>query len=392
MSFITLQTMRTSILTASLLTGVAVVACGSSDDDDAGSSSGNNTTGTSGTSGTSGDNTSGFGGTSGGTSGSSGDGSNGGASSGTSGDGVTCATTSKKAEKQPLDMVIGLDTSFSMDFDDKWINVRDALRTFVGNPAYSDLNVGLQFFPIRKQCSVSDYASLAVPLTIQAQAFEPVSNQLAAQRMAGGTPMVPLLLGVSSYITKNTQAGHKPVIVLATDGFPDESCPSSADATQANTLENAVAIADRTFKGTPSVPTFVIGVGSELTSLDKIASAGGTNKATIVDATADARKQFLAALENIRKVAIPCDYDIPEGTIDPKLTNVTYTAGNQTRQMLYTKDAAGCDKAPNGEGWYFDNEAAPKKVIICKAVCDFLKLDDSANVDLVFGCPRNDVK
>ena len=40
MSFMTLQTMRTSLLTAFLLTGVAVVACGSSDDDDAGSSSG----------------------------------------------------------------------------------------------------------------------------------------------------------------------------------------------------------------------------------------------------------------------------------------------------------------------------------------------------------------
>ena len=43
----------------------------------------------------------------------------------------------------------------------KWSNVRDALKAFVGNPAYADLGVGLQFFPIRKQCSVADYQTPA---------------------------------------------------------------------------------------------------------------------------------------------------------------------------------------------------------------------------------------
>src|ERR1700755_1335694 len=38
-----------------------------------------------------------------------------------------CASVSKKAEKVPVDMIIGLDTSFSMDFDDKWTNVKSAL-------------------------------------------------------------------------------------------------------------------------------------------------------------------------------------------------------------------------------------------------------------------------
>ena len=39
-----------------------------------------------------------------------------------------CATSKKQAEKQPLDMVIGLDTSFSMDFDDAWSKVTDRTR------------------------------------------------------------------------------------------------------------------------------------------------------------------------------------------------------------------------------------------------------------------------
>ncbi|MBX3230156.1 MAG: VWA domain-containing protein [Labilithrix sp.] len=371
--------MRHAFITAFLGIGLVVVACGGdSGDNDDGASSGAQSSGTSGfntsSSGASGD---------GGTTSSSG-------ASGTSGGG--CATTSKKAEKQPLDMVIGLDTSFSMDFDDKWINVRDALKSFVANPAYAELGVGLQFFPLRKQCSVPDYEALAVDLALQPVARGPLNEALSSQRMAGGTPMVPLLQGLSAYLAKNARPGRKPVIVLATDGFPDDTCLSSDDGAKPNTLENAVAIAGAAFEGTPPVATFVIGVGSELTSLNAIAAAGGTTKATLVDTSANAQALFLAALEDIRRTAIPCDFDIPAGDLNPKETNVTYTTPSGTRQMLYTANEAGCAKAPQGEGWYFDNEAAPKKVILCKAVCDVVKADDTGSVDLVFGCPRTDVK
>src|SRR5262245_30982848 len=71
-----------------------------------------------------------------------------------------CATDKKKAERVPVDMVIGLDTSFSMDFDQKWTNVRAALKQFVSNPAYAELGIGLQFFPIVKQCNVGEYQKL----------------------------------------------------------------------------------------------------------------------------------------------------------------------------------------------------------------------------------------
>ncbi len=206
--------------------------------------------------------------------------------------------------------------------------------------------------------------------------------------------MVPLLEGLTGYLRTNAKPGRKPVIVLATDGFPDDTCLSPTDGHKSNTLENAVQVAKDALAANPSVPTFVIGVGSELEALDAIAAAGGTTKATLVDTSINARQAFLDALEAIRKTAIPCDYDIPAGAIDVLQTNVTYTTKEGgVRQMVYVKDAAGCGLAANGEGWYFDNEADPKKVIICQTVCDVLKAkDDGASVDLVFGCPRNDVR
>jgi hypothetical protein len=299
-----------------------------------------------------------------------------------------CATDRKKAEKQPVDMVIGLDTSFSMDFDGKWTNVRDALKAFVGNPAYADLGIGLQFFPIRKQCSVADYQTPAVSLTLQPQAAGPIGVALDAQQMAGGTPMVPLLEGLTKYLAANAKPGRKPVIVLATDGVPDDTCLSSEDGARPNTLENAVAVADGALKGTPSISTFVIGVGGELTALNAIAAAGGTGAATLVDTGGNAQQALLAALDAVRRKAIPCDYDIPPGTIDPESTNVTYTSGSNTKNLVFVGNEAGCAKATNGEGWYFDDEAAPKKVILCAGMCEAVKGDDQGSVDLVFGCPR----
>jgi hypothetical protein len=326
-----------------------------------------------------------------GSSGSSGA-SSGFSSSGNNGDGGGCGTDRRKAEKQPVDMVIGLDTSFSMDFDAKWTNVRDALKAFVGNPAYADLGVGLQFFPVRKQCSVADYEVPAVPLTLQPQVAAPISLALDAQQMAGGTPMVPLLQGLTKYLTANAKPGRKPVLVLATDGFPDDTCLSSDDGATPNTLDNAVAIADGALKGTPSISTFVIGVGGELGALNAIAAAGGTGTATLVDTGGNAQAALLAALDNIRRQSIPCDYDIPPGTVDPKATNVTYTSGGVTKQLVFVGNEAGCAKAQAGEGWYFDDENNPKKVFLCAQVCEAVKSDDSGSVDLVFGCPRSDVK
>ncbi len=302
-----------------------------------------------------------------------------------------CATASRQAEKLPLDMAIGLDTSFSMDFYGKWTQVQSALRAFIKNPAYSDLGISLQFFPNRKTCSVEEYKIPVVPMTLLPSAAGPMEAALAAQQMSGGTPMVPLLQGLGAYLKEVslTRPNRKPVLVLATDGFPDETCTGGSTGTP-NTLDNAVKISADAHNGKPAIDTFVIGVGSELKALDAIAAAGGTNSALIVDTSQNVEQAFLIALDSIRKQSIPCDYDIPTtaGAVDPKKVNVTFTNADGTSELfLYTGSDAGCVSAPTS-GWYFDNEAAPTKVIFCGQSCDRVKSDDKGRVDVVFGCDR----
>ena len=312
---------------------------------------------------------------------------------GGNGEGGGCVSVSKKAEKVPLDMVIGLDTSFSMDFDDKWTNVKSALESFVTNPSYADLGIGLQFFPIRKQCSVPDYQALAVTLGPEAQVSAPIMQALDSQMMAGGTPTVPLLQGLIAYLQAHPDPTRKPVIVLATDGVPDDACISPVAGETPNTLDNAIAVAAAAYAATPSISTFVIGVGSELTALNGIAQAGGTGQATLVDTGGNAQQQFLAALDAARRTAIPCDYAIPlGGSIDPATTNVVYAPdGAPAQQFVFVGDATGCSQATTN-GWYFDDPTTPTKVILCGGACDMLKADDRGQVNVVFGCPRVDVR
>ena len=64
---------------------------------------------------------------------------------------TTCATDVHRAEKVPLDLLLLVDTSDSMNelsgMQSKWQLTRQALRSFVDDPGSQGLGVGLLFFP-----------------------------------------------------------------------------------------------------------------------------------------------------------------------------------------------------------------------------------------------------
>ena len=72
-------------------------------------------------------------------------------------------------------------TSFSMDFDDKWTNVKAALESFVTNPAYADLGIGLQFFPIRSSAACPTIRR-SPSLLVQRRRCRPPSRRRSTRR------------------------------------------------------------------------------------------------------------------------------------------------------------------------------------------------------------------
>jgi hypothetical protein len=305
-------------------------------------------------------------------------------------DGLFCVSQMKQVDTVGVDLVFLIDTSYSMDFNLKWESVAAALRSFVQNPAFHGVGVGLQYFPSRSTCDSALYQTLDAPIDVLPTASTALIASIDRQMMAGGTPTVPAMDGVLQMATARALANpdRRVVVVFATDGVPDDSCPAGA---LPNTIPSVVQLVQGAANATPKVITFVVGVGSELTALDAIAVAGGgTPKALLVDTTQNVTASFANALDQVRKIALTCEFTIPAPepglAIDFDQVNVVFTT-TSAKNLVYVGSKAGCAKAPTS-GWYYDDANKPTRVILCDEVCDSVRNSNSGRVDIQFGCAR----
>ena len=307
----------------------------------------------------------------------------------------TCASNTQAVALVPLDMGLAVDTSFSMDFNAKWSQVHDALNVFVKNPNYTNMGVSLQFFPVRQVCNVDLYGEPIVPMQVLPGVQLAFSSAVDAQRMSGGTPLVQVMQGMVGYMRgwAKTHADRKPVLVLATDGIPDDTCTAS-NIDPANSLDNALSLAKDAYEGKPSIPVFVIGVGEELTALNSIAEAGGTESAAVIATSGNVTQKFLEALDGIRRSALSCSYDIPPpkvGEIEYAAVNVTFSEGaGKSDTFFYVDSGDDCELSPE-HAWYYDDPKNPQQVVLCPQTCERVSAASDGRMDVAFGCKRNDV-
>jgi hypothetical protein len=243
-------------------------------------------------------------------------------------------------------------------------------------------------------CSPGAYEQLAVPIaSLPMPGAEIAARQLTLRGPGGSTPMRPAVEGALNHLRKHLQArmGRRGVFVLATDGVPSPNC--GASNTVAGTAE--VIAAART--GTPSIPTYVVGIAiasdRERMDLQNLATAGGTGQLITTGGPMDnLSQQFLETLKAIRGQALPCEFTIPPpkagGAIDFGKVNVQRKGGNGDEEILYAGSMARCD--PMKGGWYYDVDPAtgtrPTRIIACPATCDRFKADAKATVEIRFGC------
>lgn len=281
--------------------------------------------------------------------------------------GAACAADIHDGELVPVDMFVMLDRSGSMDDAGKWSAVSGAFTNFVQLPNLAKLGMGLAFFPTKPaqpppsqpcvddtecgaygpcipfpfpppigcggnnccssqaapddSCVAPDYAKPVVPIADLPGVGSQITAAIGKESPGGAsTPMSPALEGAIDYAQGWAQqhTDHVTVVVLATDGEPNNCNP--------NRIETVAARAEEGLAQNPSIKTFVIGVGSELTTLNLIAQKGGTDKAIIVT-TGNAAQEFLDALDTIRG-SLTCQYQVPvpkTGEPDPNKVNVGYT-------------------------------------------------------------------
>jgi hypothetical protein len=281
-----------------------------------------------------------------------------------------CGGDRYKAEKRQLDIYVMFDDSGSMI--PWWLPVTDAFIKFLNDPASAGIGVGIQYFG--DNCDPNYYANPRVPIA-------PLpGNAMAIQASLPlpfeGTATHPAMRGAIQHARAwaNSHPDSKVVILLASDGLPND-CSS--------TLQNVSDVAREGVNGSPSIPTYVLGFGLDLTPLEQIAQAGGTQKAFIVDPNSG--MALSQAMNAIRGAALPCDYVLPNGgNVDPKKVNIDFTPqGGSPTRLPNVGDASRCTASG---GWYYDNPAAPTRAIVCPDTCGQFNADAGGQVDVVLGC------
>jgi hypothetical protein len=315
-----------------------------------------------------------------------------------------CAGAVTKAKTDPLDLFIMLDQSGSMDMkinlssdNTKWQEVTQAIAKFVAQPNLENLGVGLQYFALPSKgdggdsCDPADYASADVPIAPLPGNAKAIGDSLAAHMPTTGTPTGPALQGALTFASNWAKANPDRIVVtvLATDGVP-AGCSG-------DDIQHVAAVARNGFTATPSIRTFAIGIGTSfddvlldgghwLDNLDTVAAAGGTTKAFPI--TNKVAQLFLDALNTIRGTALGCAFKLPEPMgrpLDFGQVNFLYTKGGTTAPVYVPKvaNAAAC----SGDGWYYDDEKMPTRIIACDAMCKKLGTDYTGKVEIEVGCP-----
>lgn len=343
--------------------------------------------------------------------------------------GCECASDSVEGEKVPLDIYVLFDQSGSMGQDvtggTKWDVIKGALTTFVQSPGSSGISIGIGYFPFVipgvpafccadsdcgnygpcvsgipalfgcdhpfGNCSKADVCTGTayipdVPIALLPGVSGAIVNSLNAHGPGGGTPTYAALSGAYPYV-KSWATAHpndRTILVLATDGDPSGCTNNTVQSISTDLVAPALA-------GNPSIMTFVVGVGSSLTSLNQIAASGGTQQAFIVDtAGADPGGQFLAAMKAIEgSTLLGCQYKVPQPpagtTFDPAKVNVQYTPNGSTATLIFhVADSNACSSSTGG--WYYDNPTAPTQIILCDSTCTAINGGTSAKVEITLGC------
>jgi uncharacterized protein YegL len=284
-----------------------------------------------------------------------------------------CATHTASAEARPVYLVVTYDRSGSMR-GTRWTACKSAMRAFFESSTSQGMHASLSFFPQGNSCDVSNYAQPAVAMSPLPSAT--FGQQLDQTSPNGGTPTRPALEGAMQYADAVAQGDGKDgkvVVVLVTDGAPND-CSSS--------VNNVSAIAAN---ASSKYPTYVVGVGN-VSNMDTIAKAGGTDKAFVVSTNDPTQTQddLLKAMEEIRLSALSCDYKIPDPPpgeeLDKDKVNVVYAPeGKKEETLSYNPSCKG------GTGWRYDDASRPTRILMCDSTCETLKAVPG-KVDVAFGC------
>lgn len=266
----------------------------------------------------------------------------------------------------------------------------------------------------RDICDAKTYATPTVPFGELPGSAPDLIASLNGHSPSGYTPTGPALTGAlqAAQLRAKDHPDHQIAVVLVTDGLPGGFIPgtkytptacSPVDPAGVASLLAGTATTGLGLKGTPPIPTFVIGIfgpcdlqqGNTQMPKETLASwaaAGGTTSAVIADTSQDVTKQIQDAFKQVQSKVITCQYAIPTnvvGGIAYKKVSVDFksTAMPTPAPIRYVGSKDKCDQSAGG--WYYDvdpNMGTPTQIIACDKSCSDFKAAEGAEVNVALGC------
>jgi hypothetical protein len=212
-----------------------------------------------------------------------------------------------------------------------------------------------------------------------------IASVLSGLSICGSTPTSQTLVNAHDYL-RTTTTGHNQYVLLATDGVPN--CNSSLDPDTCTCLDTDTGCAGRpeaclddtaTYAALDAlladgIPTYVLGMGSWLTTdreiMNNMAEHGGTTSFYAAETPADILAQFETIMGT---VVVSCRFDIHPGPeVDPTKVNF-YIDGEVVPRD--TSHVAGWD--------YVDDDT----IEFYGVWCDRIMSGSISDVSAKFGCP-----
>jgi hypothetical protein len=161
------------------------------------------------------------------------------------------------------------------------------------------------------------------------------------------------------------EAGHTNAVILLTDGAETKECVDDCDGPCG---------AKRLLDQSPSVKTYVIGLGVNGSAVDAIAKAGGTTASIPTKNLGELAKAF----DQVATSIASCDYTLG---MSPPDTGHLY---------VYFDDDAAPLPQDGKDGWSYAPDT--RRFTLNGSACDRIKGGSVQHIDVVFGCPRPVVK
>lgn len=239
----------------------------------------------------------------------------------------------------------------------KWVDLKAAVSSLVTNYD-AVMRLGAAIFNSDGDCKADN---VDVPLGSTAGAA--VMSKLNGQGPAGNTPTALALDTVIAKGLLNDKARAN-YVVLATDGVPN-----CGDVDVKKRI-------DALYAATPSVKTFVIGIGdvnnTNPTLLNQWADAGHTARAGATHYYQTNSPQDLkAAFDAIVGGIVSCDFKMMQNAPDASLIRVT-----ENGQLVSPSPTSG-----------YTYDATTNTVTLHGAACDMLKTNAATKVGVSYGCP-----